>query len=203
LESGDILFLSYAGHGGQVPDRNSEFMDELDEMDETWCLYDRELVDDELYAFWANFKQGVRIFMVSDSCHSGSVAKDPDVQQMAAAQKGSMRVLPMEVQAATYRAHQALYDQVQADNPAGEEVEVGASVILISGCQDNQVSYDGDENGLFTSKLLTVWDDGKFRGNIERFWRSIVAAMPTYQSPNLFMVGASNPEFAGGRPFTI
>lgn len=203
LESGDILFLSYAGHGGQVPDRNSEFYDELDEMDETWCLYDRELIDDELYALWANFEEGVRIFMLSDSCHSGTMAKDPAVLQMAAGQTGLMRVLPAEVQAATYQAHQALYDQVQADNPSGEEVDIGASVILISGCQDNQVSYDGDDNGLFTGTLLKVWNDGDFRGSITRFWRKIVASMPTYQSPNLLKVGASNPEFVGSRPFTI
>lgn len=45
LKSGDIFMLSYSGHGGQLPDRNE---DEADAMDETWCLYDGELVDDEM-----------------------------------------------------------------------------------------------------------------------------------------------------------
>ena len=36
-------------------------------------------------------------------------------------------------------------------------------MVLISGCQDNQTSADGDFNGLFTSKLLNVWNEGKFK----------------------------------------
>ena len=44
--------------------------------DETWCIYsDRQLVDDELYSLWAQFAAGVRIFVLSDSCHSGTVLK--------------------------------------------------------------------------------------------------------------------------------
>jgi Caspase domain len=49
LKSGDIFMLSYSGHGGQLPDRNE---DEADAMDETWCLYDGELVDDEMYILY-------------------------------------------------------------------------------------------------------------------------------------------------------
>src|SRR6185369_9336075 len=50
LQSGDILFLSYSGHGGQVNDVNG---DEDDALDETWCLWDRQLIDDELYCLWS------------------------------------------------------------------------------------------------------------------------------------------------------
>src|SRR6187397_378801 len=72
LKSGDIFFITYSGHGGQLPDQNG---DEDDGLDETWCLYDGELVDDELFAAWANFRSGVRILVLSDSCHSGTVAR--------------------------------------------------------------------------------------------------------------------------------
>ncbi len=47
LQSGDFFFLTYSGHGGQVPDVNG---DEADKKDETWCLFDGQLIDDELYA---------------------------------------------------------------------------------------------------------------------------------------------------------
>lgn len=72
LKSGDIFLLSYSGHGGQLPDLNS---DEDDSEDETWCLFDGELIDDELYKLWTRFAAGVRILVFSDSCHSGTVTK--------------------------------------------------------------------------------------------------------------------------------
>ncbi len=198
LQRGDILFLSYAGHGGQVPDRNG---DEPDDMDETWCLYDRELVDDELYALWQGFQPGVRVLMLSDSCHSGSVAKA--VEEETKEPGPAIRVLPQDVQAATYKRNRAAYDAVQTANPAAETGAVAASVILISGCQDNQVSYDGKVNGLFTEKVLQAWNGGSFHNSILRFHRDVVKRMPRYQSPNLFKVGAANTDFERGRPFAI
>ena len=52
LGAGDLFFLSYSGHGGQVPDVTGE---EADKKDETWCLYDGQLIDDELYLELAAF----------------------------------------------------------------------------------------------------------------------------------------------------
>src|SRR5688572_3746067 len=72
LESGDLFLLTYSGHGGQLEDKNK---DEPDFIDETWCLYDRQFVDDELNQCLSKFKEGVRIFSLSDSCHSGTVVK--------------------------------------------------------------------------------------------------------------------------------
>jgi hypothetical protein len=199
LQSGDILLLTYAGHGGQVPDRNGE---EEDDMDETWCCYDRQIVDDELYGLWSKFQPGVRIFMLSDSCHSGTVAKDPELQK-ATTGHGQARVLPAEVQAATYRANRSFYDELQTTYSPGEQADIAASVILISGCQDNQTASDGDENGLFTGTLLKVWNKGKFKGNMLYFQRRIRDRMPWYQSPNYFRTGTPSREFERQRPFTI
>jgi hypothetical protein len=200
LQAGDIFLLTYSGHGGQVPDRNAE---EEDELDETWCLYDRQIVDDELYALWAQFKAGVRIFMLSDSCHSGTVAKEPALMQIATERGARLKTLPLDVQSATYRQHKAFYDGLQTKNPAGDQVEVRSSVILISGCQDNQSSYDGDRNSLFTEKLLKVWNGGKFKGNLLYFQRRILAQMPWYQSPNYFRTGTPSRAFERQRPFTV
>src|SRR5882724_11542565 len=72
LEDGDMFLLTYSGHGGQVPDTNG---DEADRMDETWESFDRQIVDDALYAAFGTFAAGVRIFVLSDSCHSGTVTE--------------------------------------------------------------------------------------------------------------------------------
>ena len=72
LKSGDLFFLTYSGHGGQVPDVDG---DEPDRQDETWCLFDGQLIDDELYFELSRFAAGVRILVLSDSCHSGTVTR--------------------------------------------------------------------------------------------------------------------------------
>ena len=208
LEKGDILFLTNSSHGGQVPDTNG---DEPDSRDETWVTYDRQLVDDELYDLYSQFAAGTRIFVLSDSCHSGTVNRDifdaavPSVVEadMIDTEKPLTKDLPRDVAEATYEHNKELYDDIQKSYPAAEKAEIGASVLLISGCQDNQLSMDGSKNGLFTQQLLSVWNDGKFRGSHRRFHRAIGAKMPPTQSPNYNPVGAHNGKFERQRPLTI
>ena len=45
LNPGDIFLVTYSGHGNQVPDVTG---DEEDNEDDTWCLHDGQLLDDEL-----------------------------------------------------------------------------------------------------------------------------------------------------------
>lgn len=73
LFAGDSLLVTFSGHGSQLP--NSSDDEEADLLDETLCFYDRMLLDDEFYALLAQFREGVRVHAVFDSCHSGTVAK--------------------------------------------------------------------------------------------------------------------------------
>lgn len=111
--------------------------------------------------------------------------------------------LPLDTQDATYRQHKGAYDEIQRCHPEGDEVEVAACVILISGCQDNQLSLDGKRNGLFTQTLLKVWSEGQFKGCYRRFWKAIAKQMPSSQSPNYFKVGQRNIDFERQTPLTI
>lgn len=203
LKRGDLFLLSYSGHGGQVPDTNH---DEADRQDETWVLYDRELIDDELYALWGKFAAGVRIAVLSDSCHSGTVARVMPTFLRANANVPipvRNRMMPPDVALRTYRRNKALYDGIQKQIPAGDKTRVRATVILISGCQDNQTSLDGARNGLFTEKLRKVWGKGRFAGGYKLFRDRIAKQMPATQSPNYYVVGAANPAFEKQKPFTI
>ena len=73
LQAGDIFWLTYSGHGSQVPDPEED-----DQRSETWVLWDRQLIDNELYALWGRFRPGVRVMICSDSCHSGTVNRRID-----------------------------------------------------------------------------------------------------------------------------
>jgi len=228
LKAGDLFLLSYSGHGGQVPDVSGE---EADKKDETWCFYDGEFIDDELYNELGGFASGVRILVFSDSCHSGTVtrARVPDT----IAGLGRSKMMPPSVAMRTYSLHKQFYDNIQKEvakharrsrsasidpDAALAQVHAGATnrlteiatstnatVILISGCQDNQTSMDGDHNGAFTEQLLRIWDDGRFNpssGNYVNFHAAIKAGMPSTQTPNFFTLGSVR-EFSRQRPFKV
>lgn len=208
LESGDTFFLSYSGHGGQVPDSSR---DEPDGFDETWCLYDGQLLDDELAALWLRFAAGVRVLVLSDSCHSGTATRAPQLVSRDAMTGGAMaddlgvagaafRFMPRRAAIRTYRRNRAFYQHLQTER--GDTADPTATVRLLSGCQDNQLSLDGNENGLFTATLLIIWDDGFFQGDYRQFHQAILEQMPPTQSPNHYVIGPPNPEFDAEQPFT-
>jgi hypothetical protein len=208
VAEGDILFCTYSGHGGQVPDTNNQ---EADQLDETWVLYDRQLVDDELYELWSKFPKGARILVFSDSCHSGSVNRDifdvtvPHVVGAAMVDTAEPRTkdLPTEFAKKTYEQNKALYDDIQSRCKPAEARDIDPSVLLISGCQDNQLSLDGDRNGLFTQQVLAVWNEGQWTGSHPSFHKAVAAKMPPSQSPNYNPVGAANAAFEQQTPLTI
>ncbi|MEU8480586.1 caspase family protein [Streptomyces hygroscopicus] len=213
LAEGDILFLSYAGHGGQVPDLNHD--ETGDRLDETWVLYDRQLVDDELFELFGKFAKGVRIWLLSDSCHSGTVAGrlaetlsaqelDRRFRTVEPEEVGRrIRAMPQSVQSAVYRRDRDAYDRIQNTRTAKDLTRIDASVLKISGCQDNQTSADGIVNGLFTGTLLEVWRDGAFAGSYRGLHREVVRRMPPDQTPDFVQAGVANPAFVRQRPFTI
>jgi hypothetical protein len=208
LVNGDICLVTYSGHGGQMNDVTG---DEPDNKDETWVLWDRQLLDDELNGLWSSFSPGVRILVISDSCHSGTVAKVLSFQRKfrSAEQAAEYERQPNQAPRVRLADPVALRQNYEA-NRADYEVSqwsskpiVQASVLLISGCQDNQLSADGDNNGLFTQRLLEVWNGGSFHGNYAQFHSAIVSRMPSDQTPNLFKTGTANTVFDAERPFMI
>lgn len=221
LESGDFLFLTYSGHGGQVPDVTDDGDDEDDGQDETWCLFDGELLDDEMYVALGALARGVHVLVLSDSCHSGTVTRAAPPRN---ALVGS-RLMPPDVAERVYRKNQAFYDGLQRDlnkragrralpepdappaalaspRAAAIAARFRSQLILISGCQDNQLSSDGAVNGLFTEKLLATWRDGAFRGNYVQFHAAIKSRMPASQTPNLFTLGPAA-RFLARAPFRL
>ncbi len=191
--AGDLCLISYSGHGGQVDDLDA---DEDEGQDETWVLWDRQLLDDELHVAWSRFPAGSRVLVLSDSCHSGSVNRDDTDPRVD-------RAMPDEVCARDNDARRAAYEMVQTQLAARGDVEVTASLLLISGCQDEQVSYDGVGNGAFTQSLLETWADGAFEGDYPAFHQAIVENISADQTPNLNTDLAGDPGFLAERPFVV
>lgn len=217
LEAGGFFWISFSGHGGQVPDRNG---DELDKLDETWCLHDGQLIDDELTTELAGFRRGVRVLVTTDCCHGGTVVRAP---RSGATRATRVRMMPPSVAQRTYAAHRAFYDRLQRRSgwqaaPADPDAALarvaalspttppptsfGAAVILLAGCQDNQSVEETDEHGLFTERLLRVWNDGRFLGGYRKFHSVLKAAMPATQTPKLSTLGECG-RFLAERPLRV
>lgn len=200
LVAGDFLLVTYAGHGGQVPDVGG---DEDDFADETWLLHDAQLVDDELAVAWSKVAKGVRVFLVSDSCHSGSVSRaKAEAAAREPAAEGRYRAAPRDVAVATYLRNRAFYDGVAAGLPETPPVPQ-ATVRLISACKDDQTAEDGTFNGRFTGALKRVWNKGQFQGDYAAFHAAIEALMPQRQTPRHSVIGPASAAFDAERPFSI
>lgn len=75
LKPGDTFLFTFAGHGSRIPNEiNDESLTgEPDGKDEAIVLFNRLMLDDYMRrVLWPEFKEGVRIVGVMDSCHSAT-----------------------------------------------------------------------------------------------------------------------------------
>lgn len=137
---GDVVCLTYSGHGTWIPDTNG---DEADGRDECLCPIDMGrdghnlIVDDEIGAILFKLKPGAKFLFISDSCHSGTVLREVQI----GTQPNRVRFIPPE----RFIDSPKLLKRAERIAklpmiPAGEESIPG--VILISGCRDDQYSND-------------------------------------------------------------
>jgi metacaspase-1 len=208
LNTGDIFLFTYSGHGSNMRDLNGDEKRNgpLDVMDEAWCLYDGMLIDDEAGELWRKFKPGVRVFVLLDCCHSGSAIKGDLGPGYPGPPRKNRGLTPSQANKAKLR-NPDFYDKIEKATAAsaslGDKGEIQCSVRLISGCQDDEKSLDGDVNGLFTENLLLAWSDGAFDGGYADFHAKITDNIGGYQNPNFYFEGTANSNFDKQKPFTI
>jgi len=208
LQTGDMLLLTYSGHGGAIPDINQDETDNFGEMsgfDETWCLYDRQLLDDELKNAFSKFREGVRILVFSDSCHSGSISKaaeevpvnnntDPFTIPRA-------RALPLDVLIPVYNNHKQEYNDIQSQLKVRIE-DIPAYVVQFGACQDDELALEVSGNGMFTAKVQKVLSDGGV-GSYKDLLSAVRRGFPGQQEPNLFHYGRTAYAFLDEKPFCV
>ena len=195
LESGDRLLVTYAGHGGYVVDVDG---DEPDQQDETWVLYDRQFLDDEIKAELARFRAGVRILVLSDSCHSGSVVRDVAAADADPTTVPASRSMPDAQCRADSSTRAGVYARAKAGAAAAPE-PVGA-VVLLAACQDDEEAHEVDGHGMFTTAVVDVWAGGSFTGDHRDLCKEVRARIDG-QAPNLMRLGADVDPFLRERPF--
>lgn len=210
LRSGDSFFLSYAGHGSQLFDGTGE---EPDSLDETLCLFDRMLLDDELRGLLLGFDAGVRVLVITDSCHSATATRlviDAGADEFPNGIIGpaypaldEIRFRQIEEAAAReiYGASASRYDEARVLAGAARQTDLRCAKVHLAACQDNQLAADAGDHGYFTKQLLHHWDQGAFAGSYDDLFRALDRAMPRRQRPNL-ETGGDAALFVSQRPFS-
>lgn len=186
LEKGDLLLVTYSGHGAQQ--RNVQGA-ERDGTDESWSLHDGELLDDTLAGWWRQFRPGVRIVMISESCFSGGM----DRGGYDNAPSHWRRRERMRGVRSAYRDASAANGSCIA-SPPRDCAEIRASVLMLTASREHQPA----EGRLFTDCLLEVWDSGKFTGNYCKLYEAVknrVTRGRTSQHPQILMLGEPDPAF--------
>jgi len=192
---GDSLVITFSGHGTYQPDEDG---DEADGLDEALCPYDLQtngaaLVDDEIRAIFGARKAGVRLVLISDSCHSGTVTRAARAEKDADTRP---RFMPMGnwLPAKLLPKDRAGKPGTTMVAPAGTSPLLGAysnklGDLLLSGCKEgpNNYSYDariaGRFNGAFTHYALKALKALKEGATYADWHKAIVKYLPSASYP--------------------
>ncbi len=174
---GDKLVFTYSGHGTWLPDRNG---DEIDGRDEALCPIDfmrgNLITDDELNELFGSYPTGSSILLLSDSCHSGTLARS-----LAA---------PMSFEGTPrFQSPAVFMDDLTEERAA--DIELAADVkgprkttSLISGCADAEYSYDAwfgsRANGAMTRAAIDSYRSGI---SLSAWYKAIRAKLPSNAYP--------------------
>jgi hypothetical protein len=194
-KKGDSVVIQYSGHGSFVPDVDG---DEPDGTDECLCPYDVRtngpITDDELYEIFSHRERGVRVLMISDSCHSGTVIRfapitTPPTAKGRNAPQRTVRFLPPTVYLPKREVSKlGLRRPIRRSSPPGR-----SGALLLAGCQDVEYSYDayfrGRPNGAFTYVAIRALSKLRPTATYSDWFKEIRRTLPSRQypqSPNLY-----------------
>jgi metacaspase-1 len=186
----DSLVFTFSGHGSWLPDDDR---DEPDQRDEMMCPYDvmkdQYLLDDDLNEIFQKKAAGARLYVIADSCHSGSVVRYAPAPAQPDAAPTKARFLPPYVFARGDRLFERAIDRA-VNTPAPTKLSYPA--LLFAGCQDSEFSYDtsfnGRPNGAFTRTAIDALKDPAIT-TPKALYEAIRKRLPSQslpQTPQLF-----------------
>jgi hypothetical protein len=197
LEPRQTLFVSFSGHGSRVPDAD---YDERDGWDETWCLHDADLVDDELMGIWRMAAAGTRVLLVTESCFGGGMRHYGD--DVLAQYPGPSPTPDGPVYRSAVPATRGVKQHAPPTTTSSSCISrvpshddgIRASVLMMAGAAEGHKAREG----LYLNHLLELWKGGAFRDSFcalhRRLCESVRHDNPA-QEPQIMMLGTPDPDF--------
>ncbi|HEX8694423.1 MAG TPA: caspase family protein [Longimicrobium sp.] len=194
LEPRQTLFVSFSGHGSHVPDADG---DEWDGRDETWCLHDADLVDDELAEIWRRAAAGTRVLVVSESCFGGGMRRYGD--DVLAGYPDLSPAFDPPVYRSAERVARGVRPFVQPGSSCilrvpSHDDGIRASVLMMAGAAESRKAQEG----LYMRHLLELWEGGAFRDSFFALHRRLCERVRhdnPGQEPQIAMLGTPDPHF--------
>lgn len=154
-KSGDTAVITYSGHGTWLPDFNHDEIDRHDECICPWDVINKGLLitDDELSVLFSAVKPGVQLIFISDACNSGTLTRC-SIMGSGTHRVSKIRYLPLS----NFIDDKKIIKKAQKIVDKRKAKIKNDPCLLLSGCKDNEYSYDAyindRYNGAFTRAAL-------------------------------------------------
>lgn len=158
---GDVIAWSHSGHGTHSYDVSGDEEDEYDEA--LVCSDGTLLLDDEIRELIGIAMEGVHIVILLDTCFSGSGTRK------ARADLGLRRYIPPKtpIPPTAKLRHRFLSEESMVE-------------VLMTGCGDDEYSYEGSDYGAFTKASNDTYEWGD---TYIEWWEKIRKVLPSHQFP--------------------
>lgn len=171
MVKGDVLVITYSGHGTQVVDSSG---DEEDGYDEALYLYDGIFTDDTMRNVLSEIKDDVHVFFISDSCFSGTISRKVSASDAII---GKPRFVVTDSIPANAKPITKFLTQENMKE------------MVLSGCSDTEYSYDayinGRWNGAMTANAITCIESNQTYNEFYTKLRQILPSQSYPQTPQL------------------
>lgn len=221
LYANNVLLVSYSGHGSKTQSISGDRADKGGQ-NETWCLFDGNLVDDCLGECWKLAREGARIVVVAESCFGGGSARWGGVEvegeprtppvfegnrdaaplvlrngELAHPEVAHRSAEPVEpvpsAPAGTVR--QTVRSPLCIATPPEDPDGIRASVLVLAGAGENEKAVEG----VYIPNLLAVWEKEEvYNGSYCDLHREVckrVALETNQHKPQILMLGSPDVKF--------
>ena len=162
VQQDDLVVIHYAGHGSQMTDREGDEPSGLDSTimpvdSEGWQGENRDITDDEIHLRLQRLGQKTSYTtLIFDCCHSGTITRDSfgaKSRSMPADRRPVSELPPSPIP-------KELWGGSRGERGASGWMPLGEKYVLISGCRDEELSYEhrpADLGGQIAHGALTYF----------------------------------------------